>query len=85
MNLLDSVLSAARAPSSQDKSLVDLHPETLERQHIITMLHGEQPQAAPLSYLAALGDYESHVWARKAITLIAALLHARPERWSCRG
>ena len=71
-NFLDSVLSAARAPSSQDKSLVDLHPETLERQHVLTVLHGEQPQAAPLSYLAALGDYESHVWARKAITIIAS-------------
>jgi HK97 family phage portal protein len=70
MNLLDEVLNAAYT-SQNPKSLVDLHPETLERQHIITVLHGEQPLAAPLSYLAALGDHESHVWTRKAVSLLA--------------
>jgi HK97 family phage portal protein len=56
---------------ARGKSMADLHPEVLERQHIGSFQSGVVSGSSSFSYLSALGNYESHVWVRKAITVIA--------------
>lgn len=79
MSLLDRWLDTARALHLRPKALVDLHPEILERVHVMTIgIGGEQVTFPSYSYLNALGDYESHVWVRKAVLVVANNLAALP-------
>lgn len=79
MSILDRITDTAReltAPAQ--KALVDLHPEILDRVHVMTVTGGTEQTPSTYSYLSALSDNESHVWVRKAVTIIANNLSALP-------
>ncbi len=77
-DLLTRITDLART-NPRSKSLVDLHPEVLDRVHVMTVLHNEQPQMyGSYSYLNAITDYECHVWVRKAVLTIANNLKGLP-------
>lgn len=78
-NLLDRVIDAAQAREARSqttdvataqKSMVDLHPEILDRSHVVSIVAGSTPQWGAYSYLDAIAHFESHVWVRKAIKII---------------
>ena len=50
--------------------MADLHPEFSEREHLSSLRSDQVFGTTSYSYLSALGDYESHVWVRKAIQVI---------------
>ena len=59
------------AQRARGKAMADLHPEVNEREHMASMRSDAISTWSPYSYLNALGDYESHVWVRKAIKVIS--------------
>lgn len=66
------------AERARGKSMVDLHPEVRDREHVASLRSDEIATMQPYSYLSALGDYEQHVWVRKAIKVIADNLSPLP-------
>jgi HK97 family phage portal protein len=56
---------------AQGKAMNDVHPEFGDRQLIASLRSDEASTWAPYSYLSAIRDYESHVWVRKAVKVIA--------------
>ena len=63
---------------ARGKAMAELHPELSERQLLASFRSDQAPNYSPYSYLSALGDYESHVWVRKAIKVIADNLSPLP-------
>lgn len=73
-NIVDLILSRARG-----KALADLHPEVSDREHIASLRSdGASAYSGQYSYLNAISDYASHVWVRKAVTVIGNNFAALP-------
>ena len=60
------------------KSMLDLHPEILERTHIATVGADDILHAPSYSYLSGVRDHDQHVWVRKGVRIIADTLAALP-------
>ncbi len=73
MNIVQEIIMRASSLSlsGSQKSMADLHPDLMEREHVVSIRSDAVMAAAPYSYLSALGDYQTHVWVRKAINVIA--------------
>jgi HK97 family phage portal protein len=52
--------------------MVDLHPEVLDREHLLTLRADEAAAWTPgYSYLTAIAQYEGYVWVHKAVKALA--------------
>lgn len=76
MSLRDRLRGAWAAV--RGKAMVDLHPEVLERVHLISLRPEEIQSWAPYSYLTAADDYERHTWVHKAVKVISDNLSTLP-------
>jgi HK97 family phage portal protein len=72
-DILSRILARANG-----KAMAELHPEIFERTHVASLRSDTATSFASYSYLGALSDYESHVWVRKAIKVIADNLCSLP-------
>ena len=66
MNIFQRLASAWRI----SKALADVHPELQAREHIAVM-RSDETVYSPYSYLSAVANYNSYVWVRKAVNIIA--------------
>jgi HK97 family phage portal protein len=71
MNLFQQIEARAKNDTS---ALARLHPEVLDRVHLVSLTDSEQGAGMAGGFSRAATDYASHVWVHKAVSVIANAL-----------